>query len=306
MEKQTVITKTIFRNNISYLQYDLPKQQAKTSFFDILSLKEGDKKYPEVQQKIHCQNFFSIFWFYNGEGIHTIDFTNHKIEEGDVFFIAPENLHIFRNLKNIDGILICFTEDFLLRLDNNLQNKIKVRLFYPLEGYAHCNISANSKNKIMPCIKRLFEENNIQHKDASLQVSYIASLLSLFLIDMIRLGNWKESTIIDTTSDSYQVYQKFLQLVNEKFCVFHTVKDYTEILGVSQTTLNVYTKQFAKTTPLKIINNRIILEAKRLIRYTPMRIKQISLSLGYEDTSYFIKLFKRNVGISPIEFRELD
>lgn len=66
MEKQTVITKTIFRNNISYLQYDLPKLQAKTSFFDILSLKDGDKKYPEVQQKIHCQNFFSIFWFYKG------------------------------------------------------------------------------------------------------------------------------------------------------------------------------------------------------------------------------------------------
>lgn len=64
------------------------------------------------------------------------------------------------------------------------------------------------------------------------------------------------------------------------------------------------TQQYAKTSPLKLINDRIILEAKRMIRYSDLRIKEIAFDLGFKDDSYFIKLFKRNVGMSPIEFRE--
>lgn len=46
------------------------------------------------------------------------------------------------------------------------------------------------------------------------------------------------------------------------------------------------------------------MEAKRMIRYSDLRIKEIAFDLGFKDDSYFIKLFKRNVGMSPIEFRE--
>ena len=55
---------------------------------------------------------------------------------------------------------------------------------------------------------------------------------------------------------------------------------------------------------MKLINDRIILEAKRMIRYSDLRIKEIAFDLGFKDDSYFAKLFKRNVGMSPVEFRE--
>lgn len=93
-------------------------------------------------------------------------------------------------------------------------------------------------------------------------------------------------------------------MVEEYYKERHAVKDYIEKLGVSQTTLNQYTLQYAKTTPLKIINDRIILEAKRMLRFSTIRTKQIAFDLGFKDDSYFVKLFKRNVGMSPIEFRQ--
>lgn len=153
-------------------------------------------------------------------------------------------------------------------------------------------------------IKLLKETYSLPCEDKSLQASYLASLLSLFLIDTIRLGEWSDFSLTNVSYDSYLVYTKFIDEVENNFTRFHTVKDYLEIIGVSQTTLNLYTKQYAKTTPLKIINNRIILEAKRLIRYSNLRIKQISFKLGFDDTSYFIKLFKRNAGMSPAEFKK--
>lgn len=304
MEKQTLEKKEIVHNNISYLQYDLPTDQAQTSFFDISDISAIQKMHPEALQEMHCHNFYSIFWFNSGEGTHIVDFDEYEIEQGTVFFLSPKPIHTYRNLSNVDGIAMCFPEDFLLKIDNELQGRIKTKMFYPANGFAHCKISEAAKEKMMPIVKLMQEASALQYEDKSLQASYFASLLSLLLIDMIRLGEWGDSSFSKVSSDSFQVYAKFVQMVEDNYIESHAVKDYIEKLGVSQTTLNQYTQQYAKTTPLKIINNRIILEAKRLLRYSTTRTKQIAFYLGFKDDSYFIKLFKRNVGMSPVEFRQ--
>ena len=304
MEKQTLEKKEIVHNNISYLQYDLPTDQAQTSFFDISDISAIQKMHPEALQEMHCHNFYSIFWFNSGEGTHIVDFDEYEIEQGTVFFLSPKPIHTYRNLSNVDGIAMCFPEDFLLKIDNELQGRIKTKMFYPANGFAHCIISEAAKEKMMPIVKLMQEASALQYENKSLQASYFASLLSLLLIDMIRLGEWGDSSFSKVSSDSFQVYAKFVQMVEDNYIEHHAVKDYIEKLGVSQTTLNQYTQQYAKTTPLKIINNRIILEAKRLLRYSTTRTKQIAFYLGFKDDSYFIKLFKRNVGMSPVEFRE--
>lgn len=304
MEKQTLEKKEIVHNNISYLQYDLPTDQAQTSFFDISDISAIQKMHPEALQEMHCHNFYSIFWFNSGEGTHIVDFDEYEIEQGTVFFLSPKPIHTYRNLSNVDGIAMCFPEDFLLKIDKELQGRVKTKMFYPANGFAHCKISEAAKEKMMPIVKLMQEASALQYEDKSLQASYFASLLSLLLIDMIRLGEWGDSSFSKVSSDSFQVYAKFVQMVEDNYIEHHAVKDYIEKLGVSQTTLNLYTQQYAKTTPLKIINNRIILEAKRLLRYSTTRTKQIAFYLGFKDDSYFIKLFKRNVGMSPVEFRQ--
>lgn len=304
MEKQTLEKKEIVHNNISYFQYDLPTDQAQTSFFDISDISAIQKMHPEALQEMHCHNFYSIFWFNSGEGTHIVDFDEYEIEQGTVFFLSPKPIHTYRNLSNVDGIAMCFPEDFLLKIDKELQGRIKTKMFYPANGFAHCKISEAAKEKMMPIVKLMQEASALQYEDKSLQASYFASLLSLLLIDMIRLGEWGDSSFSSVSSDSFQVYAKFVQMVEDNYIEHHAVKDYIEKLGVSQTTLNLYTQQYAKTTPLKIINNRIILEAKRLLCYSTTRTKQIAFYLGFKDDSYFVKLFKRNVGMSPVEFRE--
>lgn len=304
MEKQTLEKKIIVHNNISYLQYDLATDQANTSFFDISDISVLNKMHPEALQEMYCHNFYSIFWFNSGKGTHIVDFDEYEIEQGTVFFLSPKPIHTYRNLSNVDGIAMCFPEDFLLKIDNELQGRIKTKMFYPANGFAHCKISEAAKEKMMPIVKLMQEASALQYEDKSLQASYFASLLSLLLIDMIRLGEWGDSSFSNVSSDSFQVYAKFVQMVEDNYIEHHAVKDYIEKLGVSQTTLNLYTQQYAKTTPLKIINNRIILEAKRLLRYSTTRTKQIAFYLEFKDDSYFIKLFKRNVGMSPVEFRQ--
>ena len=160
------------------------------------------------------------------------------------------------------------------------------------------------KKKIERYAKLLQEESESNTKDTSLKDNFLASALSLFLIDIIRWGDWEEAGKLNVNSDPHRTYWLFVDLIEKNFAKHHSVKFYTEALSISQTTLAAHTQQYAKTSPLKLINDRIILEAKRMIRYSDLRIKEIAFDLGFKDDSYFAKLFKRNVGMSPVEFRE--
>lgn len=63
-------------------------------------------------------------------------------------------------------------------------------------------------------------------------------------------------------------------------------------------------KNSTHSTPLQIINDRIVLEAKRQLQHTSLNITEISYNLGFEDPSYFVKFFKRLAGSMPSEFRK--
>lgn len=129
--------------------------------------------------------------------------------------------------------------------ENQNQNILSSKRICPLQ------ISEAAKEKMMPIVKLMQEASALQYEDKSLQASYFASLLSLLLIDMIRLGEWGDSSFSNVSSDSFQVYAKFVQMVEDNYIEHHAVKDYIEKLGVSQTTLNQYTQQYAKQHRLK-------------------------------------------------------
>lgn len=84
----------------------------------------------------------------------------------------------------------------------------------------------------------------------------------------------------------------------------HTVKEYANLLNVSAKTLTNCVYESSHSTPLSLINERIVLEAKRQLLHSSLKVKEIAFRLGFEDPSYFVKFFKRHVGCLPAEFRE--
>ncbi|MEI9935054.1 MAG: helix-turn-helix transcriptional regulator [Ferruginibacter sp.] len=76
------------------------------------------------------------------------------------------------------------------------------------------------------------------------------------------------------------------------------------MLFVTPKNLNKKLTQFGNQSPNEIIKDRIILEAKRLLAHTVITIKEIGYSLGYDDDAYFIRLFTKQTGLSPQQFRK--
>ena len=82
------------------------------------------------------------------------------------------------------------------------------------------------------------------------------------------------------------------------------MSQYADLLNLSPYQLNAITKASVGKTVAQLIDEQIILEAKRYLLATPNQVKDIAWDLGYEDVSYFIRFFKKHTGLSPDAFRK--
>lgn len=106
------------------------------------------------------------------------------------------------------------------------------------------------------------------HKD------YMQYLVRLFLIRVQRCGERKQIPTLYVSSVAHRTFVHFRQLLEQNFRSVRTVQQYADMLNISSRTLTKYVGQSTYRTPLQIINDRIILEAKRQLQHTPVSVKE--------------------------------
>ena len=104
--------------------------------------------------------------------------------------------------------------------------------------------------------------------------------------------------------EQVDVIRKFKVLVDVHFREYHQVSDYADLLFKSPKTLSNLFKQLNQQTPLQIIHERIVLEAKRKLIYTDKSVKEVAIDLGFNDLGSFHRLFKRTVNCTPQEYKK--
>ena len=92
--------------------------------------------------------------------------------------------------------------------------------------------------------------------------------------------------------------------LDEDYNKAHLVTHYARKLGVSSRSLSEINKNILGKTAKEVILERLMLEAKRYLNYSALSVKEIAYTLGYEDPSYFSKLFKQNTSQSPQDYRK--
>ena len=97
--------------------------------------------------------------------------------------------------------------------------------------------------------------------------------------------------------------QAFVHLLETHFREHLPIEHYASRLGISAAHLNALCRRLAGQSALQLINQRLLLEAKRCLVYTTMTVSQVSDSLGFSEPGYFSRFFKRGSGLSPKAFR---
>lgn len=235
---------------------------------------------------MHLHGFYEIIWFQEGEGIHKLDFSQYQITPGSIFFISPGQIHSFDQRHDQKGIVL----------------KVCSEIFDDFVVNPHIIISENASEELLLIVKAIEEElhkgKDIDHKEA------LRALIKLFVIKVKRSSTCGCDPSLNPVKISQKAFLNFKKLIEENYCRLHTVKDYAALMNVSSKTLTLYVNECSPFTPLELINQRIILEAKRLLRYSLLSVKEIAFRLGFEDPSYFVKFFKRIVHQSPADYRE--
>jgi hypothetical protein len=131
----------------------------------------------------------------------------------------------------------------------------------------------------------------------------IISLLFFFETSVIySIRAYQPTFNSDNNSLNIAKIRNFENLIETNYKELKSVKDYAARLNISANYLNVVCKETVGKTAGDIIRDRIILETKRLLLHSTISVCEAAYFLGYDDCSYFIRLFKKNVGLSPEKF----
>lgn len=130
-----------------------------------------------------------------------------------------------------------------------------------------------------------------------------AALLSIMVIILRQSGAMHD--IHDSSAPGHQpaLVARLRERVEERFRLREPVSDHARALGVSMTALRVACARFAGTPPATILDERTLLEARRLLLYSNLSVAEIGYSVGFEDPGYFSRFFTRHIGQSPRDYR---
>jgi len=144
---------------------------------------------------------------------------------------------------------------------------------------------------------------DMQVKDR-MQGEMLRTLLKRLIINTTRIAKAQKQVFGKLPDDKMDLVRKFNLLLEGHFKNEHEVQFYASALNKSPKTLSNIFLLFNLPAPSKLIQNRIILEAKRYLQYTDKAAKEITYMLGFTSPAHFSRFFKQHTGVSVTQFRQ--
>ncbi len=242
--------------------------------------------------------YFKIIWAKKGRVPLKLDNEFIEVEQHQLIYLTPHHkLELVEPTSDI--IMFSFNREFYCIKDNDDEVACHGLLFYGSSEIPILKLDLNEQKSIGVLLEVFIEEfNNQDH----IQGEMLLMLLKRLLIKSARLAR---NTISHTKIDGQKmdIIRQYHGLVEMHFREKHKVADYADIMFKSPKTLANIFSQFNDKTPLQIINERIILEAKRLLLNTDLTNKEISRELNFDSPSHFSRFFKNNTQKSPSDFK---
>jgi AraC-like DNA-binding protein len=244
----------------------------------------------------HRHNFYLLVFFTHGHGIHKIDLDEFTINKGSLFVIQPGQAHSWKLSKDIDGYIVFYSKEIYDLYFG--QNKIEGYPFYKSSNnISNINFSKKDSIEIEIYFKLLIQENQ---SDKSRKTDKLLNIIDILHIEISRKYL--------AENDHYFInYNHKLKLFNKLLEQYYKTKKspsfYAYQMNITLKHLNRICKNLLNKTVTELISERITLESKRMLTFTPKPVSEIADALGYDNYSYFSRVFKKQVGSTPTQFR---
>ena len=244
----------------------------------------------------HQLKFYNLIFFTEGIGRHYIDFKWYSVQKNTLVYLTKEQVNAFEFSESLKGFCMVFTEEYFISCFSNLTENFVFRLFNPQLFSPILQIPNESE----------FEEYfKLLQKENSNTISFNQKSIinSLFIILISKAENIKQNqTIFIKETSKIGVFQKFTSLIEHNYSESRSANFYADKLAITYKHLNTICKELVNKTAKNVIDDYIILQAKRNLINSSLKSTELAYKLGFEDPTNFTKYFKKNTGLTPNSF----
>lgn len=222
-----------------------------------------------------------------------IDENEFLLNENQVITITSGQIHFFKNINGQVDIL-AFTLDFICKDDNDIELIFHNGLFCHFGMNEVITLNNTNPHDLLQKTALELEQKPYQY------LISIRNYIELLLVELNRakIENGDEIWKPDA------LFLKFLEAIRTHFANNHSLTEFAQILLTTEAKLNEISKLHTNKTAQNVIFSLTISEAKRLLIYHNISIKEIAFQLGFNDPFYFSNFFKKHTQISPKEYKK--
>ncbi|MEN5307231.1 helix-turn-helix domain-containing protein [Chryseobacterium cucumeris] len=245
------------------------------------------------------ENYSVILW--KGSGIFSVDAINYSYSGYNILFLSPyQKMKLVSETEENIHVLL-FHGDYYCIEYHKEEVACNGLLFNNIYRNPGVELSEENFNYILELFNHIKKEESEKHP-------FSESIIKTYIQLILAIGSKQKSSIENSIISNEKLPNKnaaeFQKLLETYFKTEKELSFYSDKLNITNSTLSkAVKKEFAKT-PTQLINERIILESKKLLHLTYRSVKEIASELGFADEFYFSRYFKKSVGCSPKNYRE--
>jgi AraC family transcriptional activator of pobA len=258
---------------------------------EILHIKASGQDFQSLHA--HRDEYFVLTVIIKGSGVMQCDMETIPVRPRSVIFMKPYQVHAAELSEgNGEAYFISIAPFLIPEFCRNIFDNV-----YESEQFKRLS-STDLKEllKMVELLHHAFNTDNIYKAQITI------NLLNALVIHVASLFSSSEQRLDQKQSQSFKLSQRFRSLVSEH-SFLHTASFFAEKLNVASSHLNDCVKATIGISVTGFLQQTMLLEAKRQLYYTNADVKAIAFNLGFEDHTYFSRLFKKLSYETPLAFR---
>lgn len=242
---------------------------------------------------------YEFCWLKKGEMGRTDALKKYIISEGCICFYAKGTIKSYEYCKpETEGYYVLFDKDFVLQFLKH-PTSIDEFPYFQEDGSPLIKLNEEDNKEIERLLIKIEEEHLENREDKH-------RMIGLMLLQLLVTSKRQALMLTDvkTNSAAEILTHRFAQAVKQHILKERSISFYADLLNVSPNHLNKCVKESSGKPASEHVSDMIMLEAKVMLKQTTKNISEIAIILGFENISYFTRIFKKINGVTPKEYRD--
>lgn len=248
-----------------------------------------------VNNGVHRHDFHELFFLATGTGEHMIDLEHVTVATPSMHVVAPGQVHQLKRSADMEGLVVMFGTDAHL----GQGHAARAELFAAAEGPMTFALDKPKLREAQALVQLMENELDLATgPTAEVVEGYLGILL-------IKCAHWAREgrKAVAAPANTSDPVRRFCDLLEKGFLTERQVQHYADQLAITADHLNELVKERTGNTASKVIQDRLLLEARRLLLHAEMSIKEVGYALNMNDPAYFTRWFSKMDGRTPAAYR---